>query len=221
MRGPLPAATKRGTPRGGLPRRAVTHAARTGALAALRTAWRDALLDDLARVLRRNRETADLGRRLARYLDHARELEAYAILRRTADALAWLDTWTRERRAEIHHKRPESTYRAANVLYLYLTDHFTGKHADLVHDDARAARTGGKPPRPADWRPIVRDAWTAERPGARLTDAQADAIAVTASGRIRRPKAMALEMLAQLRGDDDVAQLRRELHRRRLTPPVL
>jgi len=76
MRGPLPAATKRGP----LPRRPLALAERTGdALPALRISWRDALLDDLARVLGRNRKTADLGRRLVHYLKDARRVRGGAV----------------------------------------------------------------------------------------------------------------------------------------------
>jgi hypothetical protein len=191
-----------------------------GVKAVERIAWRDALLDQLVVALANNQDTADLSQRLGRYLKIARGHEAYSARDWTGGARKNLMDWI-ERLPEMPRKRPDSIYRPPRSAYEYL--------AGLFHDArAELARRGVKT-RPADWRPIVRNAWMDERAGGWvdkrqqqhiITDAQADAIAVTPSGRIRAPKAMALEMVATLLGRDP-QWLKRRLYRVRLGPPAL
>ena len=52
-----------------------TPAAHIAAWGALRISWRDAVLGQLADTLAKNQVTADLGRRLGRYLEDARAIE--------------------------------------------------------------------------------------------------------------------------------------------------
>lgn len=186
-----------------------------------RIAWRDALLDQIVRVLAKNQDTADLSRRLKHYLNIARGYEIYSARDWTGGARESLREWI-ERLPEVARKRTDSSYRSPRTACDYL--------AGLFRDaGAKLARRGVKA-RPADWRPIVRNAWVEEQQSAwvdrrrqqhALTDAQANAIAVTKRGRIRTPKSMALEMVATLLGRDDPQELRRELSRLRLGPPAL
>lgn len=182
------------------------------AVAVFRASWRDAALDRLVITLAKNRDTTDLSRRLRRYLEVSREHEAHAAQNPTPETLNRLRGWTAERLPELERKRSDSVYRTLKITYEYLAGLFASARAELAASGIKGS--------PALWRPIVRDAWVTERPGARLSDAQADAIAITPSGRVRAAQAMAMEMLAHLTGRD-AADLKKELSRVRLGPPAL
>ncbi len=185
------------------------------ALASEARAWRDAVLDELLRTLERNRDTADLGGRLRRYLEIARTHEADAASTGTMESLTRLKEWTAERLPELARKHIESQYRPLRLWNERLVARLTIERRELVERPEK--------PRPADWRPIVR-AVVAEEGGDPLTDAQADDIVATPHGRIRSPKAMALRMVDHLLAgrpqDLNPSDLKRELSRN-FRPPVL
>jgi hypothetical protein len=190
-----------------------------GVEAVERIAWRDALLDQIVGVLAKNQDTADLSRRLEHYLKTARGYETYSARDWTGGARENVREWI-ERLPELARKRTDSIYRLPRTAYDYLAGFFRDAHAEHARRGLKA--------RPADWRAIVRNAWADEQKGAwvrrqqdTLTDAQANAIAVTQNGRIRTPKSMALEMITALLGRDDPQGVKRDLARVRLGPSAL
>lgn len=102
-----------------------TPAAHIAAWGALRISWRDAVLGQLADTLAKNQVTADLGRRLGRYLEDARAIEGQEHDGWDGKrSLERFTEWTTERRRELKRKRVESALRPVKMKWLELTGHF-------------------------------------------------------------------------------------------------
>jgi len=180
--------------------------------------WRDKVLDELVTKLAKNNDTVGLSGRLGTYLAGARGLEKDAARRLTPWTLRRLRMWTTGRLPDLLRRRRDSAYRLHRDTYERLSGRFPDARTEFARRGIKA--------RPADWRPILRNAWMSLGRRTQLTDGQVDEIAFTAGGRVRQtgriraPQAMALEMLAKLTGHD-AADLKREFRRVRLEPPAL
>jgi hypothetical protein len=185
-----------------------------------RLAWRDVALDHLVTVLAGTKANAELARRLARYLEGAREIE-------TQEHDGWdgarstgrLAEWTAERLPELERKRIDSYLRPFAVEWLMLRGEF------------HAAKRDGDQTRPA-WHARVQGAETLlaeavtrkDLPGPTysLTEAQRDEVIFTEAGKVRAPKAMAFRLLYKaFRPEADDEAWRIQLEHVKLAPPAL
>jgi len=184
--------------------------------------WRDALLDELQRILVKSPQTRPLAGRLERYLRDAREIESEDAKEPDSapDEYYQLREWTRDRLPGLAHPRVDSSFRKLAIRWDILSAEFP-QIRDL---DAREGRVR----RPDDWRGIIEQH---ERlpfgPGplarAPLSPAQRNHVITGEQGRLRTPRGMALALLHVTRHPRvDVKTLRRTLERaKRDKPPAL